>query len=253
MKIKMKAVVYSCENVGLQEKINQKQMNVFGYDCSVICGAVDELLKYLDENIVNVLIIEESGFNSERFSKLLDIIHNNYCKNILVISSVEHKKHSKYYYVNKEDEENFDLDLAKSLLEIKNKIMELPSHSIQKVKSAVHDILLSLKFSPKNSGFTYFVDAITITFFNYPLHINVMDMYAQIGKTYGRKLCAVEKAMRTTLSIAVKEVRRLNDTNENKWIKEFVKHDLTNSLLINMVVGKLLTDNDFGAELYSRV
>ncbi|MBQ3048236.1 MAG: hypothetical protein IJD48_04415, partial [Clostridia bacterium] len=163
------------------------------------------------------------------------------------------KKSQKFYYVNKQDLDNFDLSLAECLLSVKNKIMQLPSHSIKKVKSAVHEFLVSLKFSPKNSGFTYFVDAITITFFNYPVRVNIMDMYEEIGKTYGRRLCAVEKAMRTALANAIIAVRRLPDVPENRFVKDFVKHDLTNSLLINMIVGKLLVDGEFGEEFYSRV
>lgn len=253
MKIKMRACFYSLESGVLDSVVNLEQIKTLGFDSSVVKGDIDNLFKHFNDKIVNVLIIEDTGFTAERFNQFINLLYENYCKNIIVVTDVVHKKSQKFYYVNKQDLDNFDLSLAECLLSVKNKIMQLPSHSIKKVKSAVHEFLVSLKFSPKNSGFTYFVDAITITFFNYPVRVNIMDMYEEIGKTYGRRLCAVEKAMRTALANAIIAVRRLPDVPENRFVKDFVKHDLTNSLLINMIVGKLLVDGEFGEEFYSRV
>ena len=253
MIVKLKACVYSQNEGVVPKNIDMKQLEILGYECLMVSGDIDELFKHFNENIVNVLILEDDGTDLIRFERLVNLIYDNYCKNIIVVGNKQIEKSKKYYLIDKTELSNFDLKLAELLLMFKSKIMQKPAYSIQKVKSAVHELLVLLKFSPKNSGFTYFVDAITITFFNYPKHINIMDIYQEIGDCYGIKLCAVERAMRTALANAIKEVQRLPDTNQNKSVKDFVKYDLTNSILIKMILGKLLTDTEFGEELYSRI
>ena len=251
--MKLKSCIYSSCNSVLKDSINLELLNIIGFENSLVKGDVSDLLEYLNNNSVNVVIADSFGFEYDRFVSTMNLVYNNYCKNIIIISDGSFRKISKFHYINRSELRNIDIKLSEKLLAIKTQLEEKPSYSVVKVKTKAHELFSWLKFSPKNSGFRYFVDAAAMMFFEYPKRLLVVDMYNEIGKDYNKTGVAIEKAMRTALANAIKAVRRLPECFSNKEIKEIVKPDLSNLGIISVVVGKILLDKDFAVDLYKNL
>ncbi len=242
MNLCLKTLIYDIEG-NLKDLLTADEYNEFGFEMTYFNDNCNNLLIYHCQNKVDILIVDESGQDKERLAVALDIIHSNFCQNILVVGS-EARQDDKYFYLSSEEKINFDLRLGMKLLEIKRKISAKPSHNLSLIKSKICDVLNEYKFSMRHAGFKYFSEAILKAYMIFPYEYSTMNLYKEIALEYGKSASAIEKSMRTALFRASSKVNVMPQTAENMKLRAQLPRDLTNNMAISTIVTRLITDKD---------
>ena len=81
----------------------------------------------------------------------------------------------------------------------------------------------------------------------------MMDIYQEIGEIYGKSAYAVEKSMRSALLSAIKKLNSLPETRENEKLRGLLAYDINNRLTTNMLVNKLVLDEDIKESVGSKI
>ena len=72
----------------------------------------------------------------------------------------------------------------------------------------------------------------------------MMDIYQEVGETYGKSAYAVEKSMRGALLSAIKKLNSLSEERENDKFRGLLAYDMNNRSTTNMLVNKLMLDDE---------
>lgn len=237
----------------IQKHISPDDLRNLGFDCVVINSSSKALFEYISKNKVDILVANTDGLDKDRFSYVLDIVYNNFCKNILIVSDTEWVSYDSINYMDDKDMMNFDLKFNMMLLRIKKQIEMSPSRNVALIKSKVCEILCEFMFSSKHDGFVYYVDAICKAFFKFPFNYSTMEIYKEVAEKYGKTVCAVEKSMRKALVYAQEKLASLPTTQENTKLKKYLTYNLTNNTAISMIVSRLVLDKDINSSLDNAV
>lgn len=100
---------------------NKENLLKMGFSVETVCGKCQNAFEYFSKNRVDILIIDATGVDKERLALAVDIIYNNYCKNILIVASEKFGARDDIYFLTPEDMENIDLKIDTVLLDIKRK------------------------------------------------------------------------------------------------------------------------------------
>ena len=103
----------------------------------------------------------------------------------------------------------------------------------------VSDLLVSIGVSPSLNGFGYLKEAI----FVYDKNAGEMNgVYEEVGKKYGAKATAVERAMRSALKRANKRgmLQRLNEFLSTEYVKPGIK--IINKEFVSIIAEYMRTD-----------
>ena len=237
----------------IQKHISSDDLRNLGFDCVIINSSSKALFEYISKNKVDILVANTDGLDKDRFSYVLDIVYNNFCKNILIVSDTEWVSYDSINYMDDKDMMNFDLKFNMMLLRIKKQIEMSPSRNVALIKSKVCEILCEFMFSSKHDGFMYYVDAICKAFFKFPFNYSTMEIYKEVAEKYGKTVCAVEKSMRKALVYAQEKLASLPTTQENTKLKKYLTYNLTNNTAISMIVSRLVLDKDINSSLDNAV
>ena len=237
----------------IQKHISSDDLRNLGFDCVIINSSSKSLFEYISKNKVDILVANTDGLDKDRFSYVLDIVYNNFCKNILIVSDTEWVSYDSINYMDDKDMMNFDLKFNMMLLRIKKQIEMSPSRNVALIKSKVCEILCEFMFSSKHDGFMYYVDAICKAFFKFPFNYSTMEIYKEVAEKYGKTVCAVEKSMRKALVYAQEKLASLPTTQENTKLKKYLTYNLTNNTAISMIVSRLVLDKDINSSLDNAV
>lgn len=237
----------------IQKHISSDDLRNLGFDCVIINSSSKALFEYISKNKVDILVANTDGLDKDRFSYVLDIVYNNFCKNILIVSDTEWVSYDSINYMDDKDIMNFDLKFNMMLLRIKKQIEMSPSRNVALIKSKVCEILCEFMFSSKHDGFMYYVDAICKAFFKFPFNYSTMEIYKEVAEKYGKTVCAVEKSMRKALVYAQEKLASLPTTQENTKLKKYLTYNLTNNTAISMIVSRLVLDKDINSSLDNAV
>ena len=237
----------------IQKHISPDDLRNLGFDCVIINSSSKALFEYISKNKVDILVANTDGLDKDRFAYVLDIVYNNFCKNILIVSDTEWVSYDSINYMDDKDIMNFDLKFNMMLLRIKKQIEMSPSRNMALIKSKVCEILCEFMFSSKHDGFVYYVDAICKAFFKFPFNYSTMEIYKEVAEKYGKTVCAVEKSMRKALVYAQEKLASLPTTQENTKLKKYLTYNLTNNTAISMIVSRLVLDKDINSSLDNAV
>lgn len=232
---------------------NKENLLKMGFSVETVCGKCQKAFEYFSKNRVDILIIDATGVDKERLALAVDIIYNNYCKNILVVASERFGARDDIYFLTPEDMENIDLKIDTVLLDIKRKQEGMCSKNIPLIKSKICELLLKLRFNSRLDGFKYYVEAVCKIFLRFPERYSMMDIYREIGEIYGKSAYAVEKSMRSALLSAIKKLNSLPETRENEKLRGLLAYDINNRLTTNMLVNKLVLDEDIKESVGSKI
>ncbi len=244
--LSLKTIVYEKGN-DLRKYFENTSRN-YGFECVQVEYGDDSLFSYFSQNKVDILVLNDDGFDHERLCFLLDIIYNNYCKHILIVTNNTFDNQN-FDCINGLNSPNFDLILGSSLLKIKKKIDSLPQHNLPLIKSKICEQLFKYKFSSRYDGFAYYTDAILRAYLTYPYGYSIMEIYKEVGEKYNKSAYAVEKSMRTALLSALEQIRSMPTTVENMRLRSEFQYNMTNTIAISTIVNKLKIDKEISAEL----
>lgn len=241
MDLSLKTVIYEQDDVLNKYFADYSKL---GFDCVTLnSGVYQELFVYNSQNKVDILVVNDLGMDRERLSYILQIVYNNYCKNILIITETPYDNDD-YYYLDGINAKNFDLRLSLKMLQIKQAIGLKPSRNIMLLNQKARSILGEHYFLSKHDGFKYFIDAVTKSYVTYPNCCPTMELYKIIAQNYGKTVSAVEKSMRSALLRAIERVNKLPLTSETAKLKNEFNHTLTNNSAVSLFVGKLMADTE---------
>ena len=243
MSVNLKLCLYGCQTDGLNSYFNKDKFCQIGFDIISQKGEYQDLFAYLSRNKVDILIFDATDMEKQRSFFVIDIIYNNFCKNILVITE-ESCIHEGVVCLSNKNKNYFDLELNCVLFRIKKEIESKPYRNMHIVKSKICNILLECCFSSKNDGFNYFVESIYRIFLNFPYKCRMMQIYEDVGKVYNKSRFAVEKSMRQALLNATKRASLLPATQETQKIKSIMTYDMNNKLITNTLAVRLAQDKE---------
>jgi len=244
MDISLKTCMYEYNSGIIEKSCLDSGLNNLGFDCSFFNGPCLNLFEYMSKHKVDILVASDEGVNKERFKCFLEIIYNNYCKNIIILTKDDVKPLEDVVCVNLKDCSNLDLKLSMSLLDLKRKIEEAPNRNIYTLKTKVYNLLYSFMFSSRHDGFKYYADAVMRAYLQFPYEISIMDLYKEIADKYNKSTCAVEKGMRTALMYAYNRLKIQPTNTENIKLKNILTYDMTNKKAISMMVSWLTLKNN---------
>ena len=247
MNIDLKTVIYE-NGDALKKHIESANLHNLGFECVVLQDDYQKLIEWLAKNKADIVVINADNWDRERLSFVLEMIYNNFCKNIIVAGS-EHFANADYIYVDHISSTNFDLKLNMALLQIKKKIDATPAHNTTLIKSKICELLCNFMFSSKHDGFKYYVDAVLRAYVSFPYSYSTMEIYKKVGENYGKTACAVEKSMRTALWNAFNKLKDAPVTPENMKLKSYLTYDMNNNMAISMIVSRLVLDKDINSGL----
>lgn len=245
--ITYKTCIYSSGESQISDKINFSYYSDIGFDIKLIEGEYHNIFSHLSKYKVDIVIIDATCFNREDLSYVIDIIYQNFCKNVVLVSDDEMENENVDNIVIK-DAHSFDLVLLEELLSCKRKIEQNPHCNSVLIKRKISEILIQMMFSSKHDGFKYYIEATTIAYLNYPYDYSTMDLYKEVAIKYGKTICAVEKSMRSALLSAFKRVKNSALTSENAKIKSTFTYNMNNNMAIGMIVSKLLMDQNLNQD-----
>ena len=70
----------------IQKHISPDDLRNLGFDCVIINSSSKALFEYISKNKVDILVANTDGLDKDRFAYVLDIVYNNFCKNILIVT-----------------------------------------------------------------------------------------------------------------------------------------------------------------------
>lgn len=231
----------ACNDIRFFSKDNLLKM---GFSVETVCGVCQNAFEYFSKNRVDILIINALDSEQERLSLAVDIIYNNYCKNIILITNECLKQREGVYFLSQKDMHNIDLKIDTILLDIRRKEEDKSSKNVPLIKSKICDYLINLKFNSRLDGFKYYIDAVCKMFRRFPERYSMMDIYQEVGETYGKSAYAVEKSMRCALLSAIKKLNSLPEGREYDKVRGQLAYDMNNRSTTNMLVNKLMLDDD---------
>ena len=123
MEFRLNTCIYEFEKDLLHENIKNESMKNLGFNCVFLEGDSDCLFKYLSENKVDILVVNSKGFEVERFSYILDIVHANFCKEILVLGEDRDILGDYVKFMSDDNFSNLDLKIQTELLKIKRETL----------------------------------------------------------------------------------------------------------------------------------
>lgn len=244
MNLNLKTCIFAVDEGSVIKVVNVNNFCNLGFDCTVIKNSFQQMLEYMSCNKVDILVVEDSGFDKERFKYILDIVHTHFCKNLIIISDDIYDEYKQAIYIKASEQSNLDLKLSMSLLKLK-KIIELsPSRNVNLIKNKIRELLCKFMFSCKHDGFSYYVEAILLAYLKFPYNYSTMEIYKEIALKYGKTFSAVEKSMRTALISAFKKLKDAPPTQENTILKGYLTYDMNNNMAISMFLSRLVVDKD---------
>lgn len=244
MDICLKTCMYEYNSGILEESHLDAGLNNLGFDCQLFNGPCLNLFEYMSKHKVDILVASDVGVSPDRFKCFLEIIYNNFCKNILVLSNDNIKLIDDVVCLNINDASNLDLKLSMSLLDLKRKIEDAPNRNLYKLRTKIYNLLYSFMFSSRHDGFKYYAEAVMRSYLQFPYEISIMDLYKEIAEKYNKSTCAVEKGMRTALMYAYNRLKGQPVTEENIKLKNILTYDMTNKKAIGMMVSWLTLNKD---------
>lgn len=245
----IKTCFYQEEKSGVEEYFKDDDLLNMGFSNVSITGPYQEALGYLSKNKIDIFIADISCTDKERFEFIIDIIYSNFCHKILLIGSTKFKDREGVKSLSTDNMKNFDLLLTNKLLEIKRDIEDKPSRNMPYIKSKISDIMLDFKFNNKLDGFKYYVEAVTKMYFKFPSRCSMMEIYEEVGSSFGKSSYAIEKSMRSALLAAIRHINALPSTPDNTKLQSVMAYDMNNKTTTNMIVSKLIQDKDISDSL----
>lgn len=244
MKISLKTCVYENDAGVIQRNTNKKNLKTLGFETVYLQGDVQNLFEFLSQYKIDVLVVNTANVDAQRLKFVLNIIYNNFCENILVVSESSVNYGDKFRYFLYDNEENLDLKIGLELLNIKRDIEKIPSKNVEIIHNKVCELLTDFMFSSSHDGFRYYIEAVTRSYLRYPYKFPMLELYKEISLIFNKTTCAVEKSMRVALSCAFNRLKEAPNTPENIKFKPYLTYDMNNNLAISMMVSKLLSDKD---------
>ena len=246
--ITYKTCIYSTGKSQISDNINFSHYSDIGFDIKLINGEYHNIFSHLSKYKVDIVVLDAISLDGDDLSYLIDIIYQNFCKNIVLVSNCEIENENVDNIIFK-DSHNFGLILLEELLRCKRKIERNPNCNSVLIKRKISEILIQMMFSSKHDGFKYYLEATTIAYLNYPYDYSTMDLYKEVALKYGKTICAVEKCMRSALLSAFKRVKNSALTTENAKIKSVFTYNMNNNMAIGMIVSKLLMDKNLNQDV----
>ena len=248
MDFKIKTCIYHCASES-EKKLCESNFANMGFETCEVEGDFENLLRLLSKNKVDILIADANSDDQERLTCIVDLIYENYCKNILIVGADYLGEHDDISSLPSVEIKNFDLKLATVLLEIKRRIESKPSRNLPLIKSKICELLIKLHFNNKLDGFKYYIEAVWRTFLKFPYKYSMMEIYRDVGALYGKSSYAVEKSMRSSLLSAIKSLNSLPKNSENEKLKSMLAYDMNNKTTTSMLVDRLLLDKEVSDSL----
>lgn len=223
---------------------NKENLLKMGFSVESVCGKCHNAFEYFSKNRVDILILDATDIEKERLSLAVDIIYNNYCQNIILITNECLEPKENLYLLPANDMHNIDLKIDTILLDMKRKEEDKCARNIPLIKTKICDFLINLKFNSRLDGFKYYIDAVCKMFLRFPERYSMMDIYQEVGEIYGKSAYAVEKSMRGALLSAIKKLNSLPEGKEYDKIRGILAYDMNNRSTTNMLVNKLMLDDE---------
>ena len=247
MNIDLKTVIFESGDA-LKKHVESANLQNLVFECVVINDDYQKLIEWIAKNKADIIVFNADNWDRERLSYVLEMIHSNFCKNIIVACE-DSFVNANYTHIDSISSSNFDLKLNMALLNIKKKIDATPAHNTTLIKSKICELLCNFMFSSKHDGFKYYVDAVLRAYVSFPYSYSTMEIYKKVGERYGKTACAVEKSMRTALWNAFNKLKDAPVTPENMKLKSYLTYDMNNNMAISMIVSRLVLDKDINAGL----
>jgi len=229
-------------------KIDFENLKCLGFKSNLVGGDTEKLLSHLSVNGADIVVLNLNNIENERALFLIDIIKDNFCDNVLVLTK-QYIENDKVYQLITENFNNFDLKLKIKLMDIKRDIEMNPSKNITVLKSKVFDILNQFLFSTRHDGFYYYIDAVIFAYMKHPQDYFTMDLYKMVADKHGKSVSAVEKGMRMALMSAFNRLKNAPKTKEFDKLRAHLTYDLNNNTAICMIKNMLLNDEDIKGAL----
>lgn len=238
-------ICYYAENAQKKDVFfKMENLTKMGFDVDEFYGQCHTAFEHFSKCRFDILIVNGIDVDKERLSLAIDIIYDNYCKNILLLTNEDIPQKSGVYFLPPEDLLNLDLKIDTILLEMKRNEEGKSSKNVIFIKNKICGFLINLCFNSRLDGFRYYVDAVCKIFLRFPEKYSMMDIYGEIGEQYGKSAYAIEKSMRSALLSATKKINALPDVREFDEIRGALAYDMNNKLTTNMLVNKLMLDDD---------
>lgn len=221
-----------------------ESLHQMGFDLDMFYGKSHKAFEYFSKNKFDILIVNTMDMDKDRMVLIIDIIYNNFCKNMLVITSEPLQAKSGMYFLSPEDLQNIDLKIDTILLEMKRNKEGKSAKNMPLIRSKICDYLITLCFNSRLDGFRYYVEAVSKIFMRFPEKYSMMDIYTEIGELYGKSAYAVEKSMRSSLVSAMRRVNSLPNSKEFENVRGVLEYDMNNKLTTHMLVNRLMLDED---------
>jgi len=246
MNLKLKVCVYEVEKGIIEEHLNQTSLNSFGFDYTIINGGIDNVFAYMSANSIDIFVVSNEGLIEERFNFLIDIVYNNFCKNILVLSSKDllFEDKEKIVCLQTNNASNLDLKISSLMLKLRKNVEQEPCKNLPLIKAKITDILSTFMFSSRHIGFKYYVEAVTRAFIKQPYDYSTMELYKEIAEKYDRTIYSIEKNMRTALLYAFNKIKQAPLSTETRRLKNCLTYDMTNNTAISMLLTILIQDDE---------
>ena len=239
MNLNLKTCIYQDNQTELLSYFNRDKFKKRGFDIVFQFGNHQDLFGYMSSNKVDIFILDTTKMDKDQSNILIQIVYQNFCKNILIITNDKFFMREGIRCLQFEENQNFQLLLSCTLFEMKSKIDSQPNRNVNFIKSKISDLLTEYCFTSKKDGFSYYTEAIYIMFLNYPHKGNMMDVYKQVGEMFSKTGFAVEKSMRSILLDATKKATLLPNSAENQKIKTLLTYDMTNKHIVSSLVSAL--------------
>jgi len=222
-----------------------ENLNKLGFKCKVIKDDLNELFNYIAVNRVDLVIADSVGLDVEAFESVISSIRTNLCNQVIVLTD-----NDDYKFIGAKEQinfnvKNFELNFNMAIIRSKTHILSIPRNNLGMVKARVMDYLLKLKFISSQSGFYYFAEAVAQAYFDYPFVSPMMQIYENVSKQNNKSVSAIEKAMRDSLSGAIRKTYKLPKTEEFELNHMLLNTETTNARLILSLLNLLLKEYDF--------
>lgn len=249
MEFTLKICFYEKEIGALSKNVNFENLSSLNFNSVYLNGTTEDLLRQVSKIKFDIVVVNANGLDCERFSYILDLVYNNFCKNILLVSNFESYENNNVGYLSLGDLKNFDLKLEMCLMNIKRKIELSPSRNLPILKSKICGMLDEFQFSSRHDGFKYYVDCVLLAYMKQPYDYSTMNLYKEVGDKYGKSYYAVEKSMRMALIYAFNKLKSAPHTEEYDKLRSHLTYDLNNNTCISMILNMLINDKEIKEDL----
>lgn len=249
MEYNLKICFFEKESGAFLNNINYENLKNLSFDSSYHNGSSQDLMKILSLEKFDILVINAFNADKERLNFAINILYNNFCKNILLIGYERLCDYQGVDYLVLKDLDNFDLKLELSLMNKKREIQSCPSKNMILLKSKVCSMLNDFQFSSRHDGFKYYTDCVLLAYMKRPYDYSTMELYKEVALMYGKTYYSVEKSMRTALLYAFNKLRLAPQTDEYNKLRSYLTYDLNNNTCISMMVDRLINDDEIREDI----